>query len=188
MQAGKPLFQYTLRELALCMVIAGLAMGWILDRHRLQGHLHHTNNPLDLAIDGEGFFQITDHATSSLVYTRHGAFFVDANGLLAVRLAGDEWLIDPTIAVPDDTVGLSISPDGFVLSQVSGKPQLQPIGQLQLSTFDDPSKLRRVANAIYSETAESGSPRAATPGTYGTGRVLQGVLDRRSNGLFGMNW
>jgi flagellar basal-body rod protein FlgG len=188
MQAGKPLIQYTLRELALCMAIVGLALGWCLDHRRLQGHLNHTGNSLDVAIDGEGLFQLSDHATSFRIYTTCGSFSIDDNGLLVADIHGVKRLIDPQISIPNSTIGIAINPDGLVLVQVADKSQLQPVGQIQLSVFDDPGKLRRVADCVYAETVESGSPRSANPGTYGAGRVLQGVLDRRSSGLFGLKW
>jgi flagellar basal body rod protein FlgG len=179
MLAGNAIFRFTLRELALVTAIVGLALGWWLDHRRLQGHLDHTGNSLDLTIEGAGYFQLSDPKTSSLLYTRRGCFRIDGNGMLVTEIQGVERSVNPAIAFPNRSTGIAVTPDGSVLVQVNEVPSLRRVGQLQLSVFEDPSKLRRVAEGVYAEAAESGPPQQTTPGSQGAGKVLQGVLDRR---------
>src|SRR5688572_11979418 len=143
MLAGNAIFRFSLRELALVTAIVCLALGWWLDHRRLQGHLNHTGNPLDLTIEGAGYFQVIDPETSSHLFTRRGCFRTDGNGSLVTEIQGIKRSIDPAITFPDRMTGIAVTPDGSVVIQVNGLPSPQRVGQLQLSVFADPSKLRR---------------------------------------------
>ena len=201
MTTWKSCVRFSLRELALFVVIVGLALSWALDHQRLQGQLRYTGNPLDLAIEGDGFLCLTDEKTSSAVYTRRGELCTNANDLLVMRLAGIEWPVNPAIQIPTDATAIAITPGGLVLAQmpysIAEKPDsrgrivrtlnMLPMGNLQLASFSQATKLKQVAQGIFADTKESGPPEIANPGTCGAGLVRQGMLDRRENQKFSLN-
>lgn len=201
MGTWKSWIRFSLRELALFVVIVGLSLAWALDHHRLQGPLRYTGNRLDVAIEGEGFLCLTDEKTSSAVYTRRGEFCTNANDQLVTRLDGVEWLVSPAIQIPTDAIAIVITPGGLVLAQmpysVAEKPDFRgiitrklnvlPMGNLQLASFSQANKLKQVVPGIFADTKESGTPEIANPGTCGAGLVRQGMLDRNVAQKFSLN-
>jgi flagellar basal-body rod protein FlgG len=86
-------------------------------------------------------------------------------------------MIDPQIALPQDTIGVSISSDGRIMVQQPGNPQMQQVGQLNVALFQNPQGLLKLGENLYAETASSGTPVQVTPGTQGTGVLRQGFLE-----------
>ena len=138
-----------------------------------QGSLQQTNNNLDVAADGNGFFEITmpDGTTS---YTRDGSFKLDSQG----RVVTSGGLpVAPGITVPADAKQISISQSGVVTVTVAGNPTPQQIGQLTMSSFINPAGLEPVGQNLYLESAASGAPQQGTPGTNGLGIIRQGFVE-----------
>lgn len=138
-----------------------------------QGSLNQTGNPLDFAINGQGFFQVQmpDGSTS---YTRDGSFQVDPQGQL-VTSAG--YPVSPAISVPPNTLSLTVGKDGMVSAQVAGNAAPQQVGQLQLASFVNPAGLDPRGGNLFAETAASGPPQAGNPASNGLGAINQGALE-----------
>lgn len=138
-----------------------------------QGNLVQTENSLDLAVQGRGFFEILQPDGTS-AYTRDGTFQVDSNGLI---VTSNGFTLQPGITVPQDTVSLTIGADGVVSALSAGASTPAQIGNVQLSNFTNPAGLEAVGNNLYRETAASGTPQAGTPGDTGLGTIVQGALE-----------
>jgi flagellar basal-body rod protein FlgG len=138
-----------------------------------QGSMQQTNNQLDLAIKGNGFFQVTQ-PDGTLGYTRDGSFQVDAQG----RLVTSSGLpVANGITVPTGATNVSIATDGTVSATISGQTTPQTIGTLALANFVNPAGLEPRGENLYAETAASGQPQGGTAGTNGLGTVMQGFLE-----------
>ncbi|MBV4484173.1 flagellar basal-body rod protein FlgG [Pseudomonas sp. SWRI153] len=137
------------------------------------GSLQTTEQPLDMAIDGRGFFQILqpDGTTS---YTRDGTFHLDSNGQI-VNASG--FALEPAIIIPNDAQTFTVGRDGTVSISVAGNPAAQVIGNLQTADFINPAGLQAVGNNLFLETAASGAPQIGTPGLNGFGTTLQNTLE-----------
>jgi len=137
------------------------------------GSLQTTEQPLDMAIDGRGFFQILqpDGTTS---YTRDGTFHLDSNGQI-VNASG--FALEPAIVIPNDAQTFTVGRDGTVSITVAGNPAAQVIGNLQTADFINPAGLQAVGNNLFLETAASGAPQVGTPGLNGFGSTLQSTLE-----------
>jgi flagellar basal-body rod protein FlgG len=144
-----------------------------LERIFLQGTLTQTGNPLDIAINGNGFFQITlpDGTTA---YTRDGAFQVNSQGQL---VTSSGYAVVPAITIPADTLSITISIDGIISVQQAGVTTPTQVGQLQLASFINPAGLQSRGENLYLETAASGAPNTNTPGTNGLGVLNQAYLE-----------
>lgn len=142
-------------------------------RNFSQGGLQQSENPLDIAVQGQGFFQITlpDGTTG---YTRDGAFQVNANGQL-VTAAGHA--VAPGITVPATATAISVATDGTVSANVAGQTGAQTLGQLQLAQFINPVGLQPLGGNLYAETEASGAPTASSPGLNGVGTLRQGFVE-----------
>ena len=138
-----------------------------------QGNLQQSSNNLDVAVQGNGFFQVTmpDGTTG---YTRDGAFQVDNAG----RLVTSNGLpILNGITVPANATSLTIGQDGAVTAQIPGTVAPQPIGTITLASFINPAGLEPKGNNIYAETTASGQPNAGTAGANGLGTLAQGFVE-----------
>ncbi|AZV25940.1 flagellar basal-body rod protein FlgG [Pseudomonas syringae] len=137
------------------------------------GSLQATEQPLDMAIDGRGFFQILqpDGTTS---YTRDGTFHLDSNGQI-VNASG--FALEPAIVIPNNAQSFTVGTDGTVSITVPGNPAAQVIGNLQTADFINPAGLQAVGNNLFLETAASGAPQVGTPGLNGFGTTLQNTLE-----------
>ena len=142
-----------------------------------QGTFQQTGEQYDVAIQGNGFFQVTDPITQSTLYTRSGNFSVNANGQIVVGSATMGRLLDPAITIPQDAVAVTISPQGQVSVQQANNPQLQQVGQITLGRFINPQGLLKVGDNLYQQTDASGAVTQATPGTTGMGTLQQNVLE-----------
>ncbi len=138
-----------------------------------QGPMQATNQPLDLAIQGEGFFQIQLPDGSS-AYTRDGAFSVDASGQI-VNAQG--YVVQPGITIPAEATAVSISPAGKVEGLLPGNNEMTSFGDLQLAMFTNPAGLMRVGENLLKQTGASGEAVTAVPGENGAGKVQAGFLE-----------
>ena len=135
-----------------------------------QGGLQQTTNPLDVAVKGQGFFQIQmpDGTTG---YTRDGSFQVDAQGQLVTN---NGYVLQPGIVVPAQAQNVTIGGDGTVTVTLPGQSGAQTIGQIQLANFANPAGLDPKGQNLFAETAASGAPQAGVPGGNGLGTLQQG--------------
>ncbi|MBL8332375.1 MAG: flagellar basal-body rod protein FlgG [Rubrivivax sp.] len=142
-------------------------------RNFTQGPLTQTTGDFDVAIRGKGFFQITlpDGSTG---YTRDGAFQIDANGQL-VTSAG--FVLQPGITIPANAQKVTIAQDGMVNVNVPGEAAARAVGQIQLANFINPAGLDPKGQNLFAESASSGAPQPAAPGTNGLGLLQQGALE-----------
>lgn len=138
-----------------------------------QGDVSPTNNPLDLAIDGEGFFKL-QMPDGRITYTRDGTFKISADGRL---VTSDGYLLDPGISLPENTSGVNISSDGVISAKVVGETEPEIVGQLELAKFVNPAGLKNIGRNLFEETAASGQPLFGTPDNDGFGRVMQGYVE-----------
>ena len=138
-----------------------------------QGNLQQSNNPLDVAISGNGFFEIQlPDGTSG--YSRDGAFQVSATGQL---VTSNGYVLQPGITIPANAQAVTIGADGTVSATVPGQAQPQAIGQIQLVSFVNAAGLEPRGQNLFVETAASGAPATAAPGTNGLGTLKQGYLE-----------
>ena len=138
-----------------------------------QGNIVQTENALDIAIQGNGFFEILLPDGSS-GYTRDGSFQRDAQGQL-VTAAGN--VLQPAITVPANTLSITIGSDGTVSALISGNTSPTQIGSVLLADFTNPGGLQPIGENLYKETVSSGSPQTGTPGLTGLGTLIGGALE-----------
>ncbi len=139
----------------------------------VQGDMQHTKNQLDLAIEGDGFFQILK-PNGEIAYTRSGAFKLDSEGRI---VNSDGFLLEPTLSIPPDTLDVTVGTDGTVSVMQAGNPQPTEIGTLQLVRFVNPAGLNSIGRNLYLQTSASGEPITGTPGEDGLGTLSQGYLE-----------
>jgi flagellar basal-body rod protein FlgG len=138
-----------------------------------QGSMQQTGNPLDVAIEGSGFFAVM-RPTGEIGYTRAGSFQLDAQGRLTTS---DGLPLEPPITVPADSTAVTIAADGTVTAQQPGGHTPTPVGQIQVTTFANPNGLTSDGHNLYSPTAASGEPRTGAPAAEGRGALMQGSLE-----------
>jgi flagellar basal-body rod protein FlgG len=138
-----------------------------------QGNLQQTNNPLDVAINGSGFFQVLmpDGTTG---YSRDGSFQTNNQGQL-VTASG--YPIQPAITIPANALTVTIGADGTVSVTQPGSTATTQVGTLQLATFINNAGLQSLGDNLYSETSASGNAATNTPGSNGTGTLQQGYIE-----------
>ena len=143
-----------------------------------QGSLENTGRPLDVGIEGNGFFKvkILDSIGDGFGYTRNGNFFVNNQGDLVLGM-GDGYKLVPAITIPPDATDVSISQDGNISVIRAGQQDPTNVGQLELTTFVNPQGLKLLGGSLYQETNASGEPITGNPGENGTGTILQGFLE-----------
>ena len=138
-----------------------------------QGSLQQSNNSLDVAINGNGFFEV-NLPDGTIGYTRDGSFQLDAQG----RMVTSSGLpVANGITVPPNAIKVSISADGIVSATLPGNPAPQQLGNIAMSSFVNPAGLEPVGQNMYKESAASGQPQQGTPGTNGLGYIKQGFLE-----------
>jgi flagellar basal-body rod protein FlgG len=138
------------------------------------GVLEGTQRPLDVAIDGDGFFavQLTD---GSIGYTRDGHFQINADGKI---VTGTGFVVQPEIVLPPGTRDINIDREGRVSGRLQGNDTAQNFGQLQLHAFINPSGMAALGANVLKQTDSSGTPVTGTPGQNGTGLLSQGFIER----------
>ncbi|MBK9166036.1 MAG: flagellar basal-body rod protein FlgG [Bryobacterales bacterium] len=140
-----------------------------------QGNFVTTNNPLDMVIEGRGFFQVR-RPSGELAYTRAGSFHLDRDGQI-VTLDGDP--LEPAITIPPDAVSITVAADGTVSYTQPGQPVAQQAGQMQLVVFQNPAGLLSHGRNLYTPTDASGDPTVGQPGgAEGIGTLLQGYVEQ----------
>jgi flagellar basal-body rod protein FlgG len=142
-------------------------------RNFSQGSLQQTGNNLDIAIKGDGFFQI-QQPDGSTAYTRDGSFQVDANGQV-VTTAGQP--LQPGITIPANAIAIQIAANGTVSVTLPGQTAQQQLGQIQLANFINPPGLDPRGGNLFAETAASGTPNTAAAGSNGHGSLQQGFVE-----------
>jgi flagellar basal-body rod protein FlgG len=142
------------------------------EKLHMQGSLINTQNPLDLAIAGEGYFQIAK-SDGTIAYTRDGGFKLSATGQL-VNSSGA--LLQPAITIPNTASSVTVGRDGTVSIELAAGGS-QNIGQLQLARFVNPSGLQSMGQNLMKETPASGAPQVLQPGLNGAGTLMQGSLE-----------
>ena len=142
-------------------------------KNHSQGNILQTNNKLDVAVQGRGFLQIL-RPNGDIGYTRSGALQINASGQL-VTASG--YQLQPQITIPANATAVTIGSDGTVTATVPGSTAPQQLGVIQLADFVNPSGLTPVGENLFVETAASGSPQVANPGTGSMGTVIQGALE-----------
>jgi flagellar basal-body rod protein FlgG len=157
---------------------SGLQMGTgvnpvATERMHLQGNLTSTGNPLDVAINGKGFFQVS-MPDGTIAYTRDGSFQTDSQGQL-VTASG--FPVSPAITVPADALTVTIGRDGTMSVTQPGNAASNQIGSIQLANFINPAGLQSMGENLYLETSASGAPQANTPGTNGLGVLNQSFVE-----------
>ena len=138
-----------------------------------QGALQNTGNNLDVAIQGQGFFQI-QMPDGSTAYTRDGSFQLDSGGQMVTNQG---YVLQPGVTVPANAINVNISPDGRVQATMPGQSALQSLGQIQIANFINPAGLESRGGNLFAETAASGAPQAAAPDSNGLGRLQKGYLE-----------
>ncbi len=138
-----------------------------------QGAFEETTNPLDMAIEGDGFFQVL-LPDGSVAYTRDGSFKQDSTGTL---VTSDGYILDPPIHIGEDTLSLAIGSDGMVFAEVAGGSEPVELGQIELVRFSNPAGLRNLGKNLLSQTASSGEPIIGIPGMDGFGTIAQGYRE-----------
>jgi flagellar basal-body rod protein FlgG len=140
-----------------------------------QGSFAQTNNPMDMVIQGKGFFQVR-RGSGELAFTRAGAFHVDRDGNM---VTSDGNPLEPQITIPPDAQQISIATDGTVSYTQPNQTSAQQAGQIQLANFQNPAGLNSLGGNLYAPTDASGEPTVGTPGGQeGLGTVLQGYTEQ----------
>ncbi len=139
----------------------------------MQGEYKQTKNELDMAIEGEGFFQITmpDGVTA---YTRAGSFKLNREGRI---VTSDGYLLEPEISLPSDTMQIAIGADGTVSIQQAGQNQVTEVGTIELGRFINPAGLNSIGKNLYLPTSASGDAITGAAGEEGLGTIAQGFLE-----------
>ncbi len=142
-------------------------------RQFAMGELQSTENPLDMAIQGNGFFQVTVPDGTN-AYTRDGTFKVSPDGRL---ITSDGFFVYPEITIPEDAESVQVTPEGVVSVMQVGQSEPTEIGQFELARFVNPAGLSAMGHNLYEFTAASGDPITAVPGEEGIGTIAQGYLE-----------
>ncbi|HUH84447.1 MAG TPA: flagellar basal-body rod protein FlgG [Stellaceae bacterium] len=144
-----------------------------VNRITTQGNLLQTSNPLDLAIQGRGFFQILQ-PDGTTAYTRDGSFALSPTGEI---VTADGFVVQPGVTIPQNTLSVTINSSGQVQALVAGQTTPQIVGQLQLANFPNEAGLESLGNNLLLETPASGQPTTGNPGSTGFGTLNQGMLE-----------
>ena len=138
-----------------------------------QGDFQNTENDLDMAIEGDGFFQVIQ-PNGEIAYTRAGTFKLDSDGRV---VTSDGFPMEPELTIPADTVALSIGTDGTVSVLLYGETAATQIGNIELAQFTNPTGLQSIGRNLFIPTTASGDATAGTPGEEGLGTLAQGYLE-----------
>lgn len=150
----------------------GVGLGSIYRLHE-QGTLKMTENPLDLAVTGDGYYQI-EMPNGETAYTRSGVFQLNENGEL---VTAQGYAVQPGITVPDDAEDIIVNVSGEVLVKLPNTVAMQNVGQIQLATFVNPAGLEGIGDTLFLETDASGAATVGNPGEENFGEIRQGALE-----------
>jgi flagellar basal-body rod protein FlgG len=140
---------------------------------QIQGALTNTGNSLDLALNGNGYFQITGPDGNTL-YTRAGSFSTNATGQVVTQ---DGYIVSPAMTIPTNATNIMVNQSGVVSVTVAGQTNAQQIGQLTIATFPNPGGLAPLGGNLFQQTEASGQPVAGVPGDPGFATIQQGYLE-----------
>jgi flagellar basal-body rod protein FlgG len=143
------------------------------EKTHTQGSLVTTKNALDLAVQGEGFFQIAQ-ADGTIAYTRDGGFKLSATGQLVTSNGAP---LQPAITIPPNVASISIGQDGTVSVEANGGGGAQVLGQIQIARFANAAGLQAIGQNLLKETGASGAPIVGQAGQGGAGQLMQGALE-----------
>jgi len=143
------------------------------EKSHAQGNLVQTEAPMDMAVQGRGFFQVL-RPDGSLSYTRDGSFQLSATGELVT--AGG-YIVQPAITVPANALSVTVGSDGTVSVTTAGSATPSQIGNIQLADFANPAGLQPIGENQFLESAASGTPITGTPGLNSIGSLVQGALE-----------
>jgi len=138
-----------------------------------QGDFQQTQNPIDLVIEGDGFFQVL-MPSGSTAYTRDGALKIDAQGRL---VTSDGLPLEPEISIPADATSISVGSDGTVSVTIPGQTEPQAVGQIQIAKFPNPAGLEAIGRNLLIPSAASGDAVADVPGLNGLGTIGSGFIE-----------
>ena len=138
-----------------------------------QGELVQTNNPLDVAVQGRGMFQVT-MPDGTVAYTRDGSFHLNSDGQIVTNSG---YPLEPALTVPANAQSVTIGSDGTVSVALPGQAAPAQIGTVQTADFINPAGLEARGENLFVETASSGAPQTGTPGLNGLGTIAQGSLE-----------
>ena len=138
-----------------------------------QGDFQQTENPLDLVIEGDGFFQVL-MPDGSVAYTRDGTFKRDAQGRMTTS---DGYTLDPEISIPAESTNISVGADGTVSVILPGQSEAQELGRIQIAKFANPAGLSSMGRNLLQKTGASGEPAVDTPGMNGLGTLGHGFIE-----------
>ncbi|MFH0774478.1 MAG: flagellar basal-body rod protein FlgG [bacterium] len=139
------------------------------------GPLEETQNPYDLAIGGQGFFQVL-LPDGEVGYTRAGTFSKDADGKIVTQ---NGYILQPEIVVPENATEISVTEDGTVFATLAGNVKsTEELGKIELARFTNPAGLSAIGKNVVKETAASGQPQTGTPGTEGFGGISQNFIEK----------
>ncbi len=143
-----------------------------------QGSPISTDNPLDLMIEGEGFFQVAveDELGGGTAYTRAGNFTLNSDGDIVLANSQGRRL-EPNIQIDEDVVNITINSNGVVYVLRPGETDPEEVGQIETATFVNPAGLRQIGENLFVESAASGQPVTGEPGTDSRGGIAQGILE-----------
>jgi flagellar basal-body rod protein FlgG len=143
------------------------------ERIHTQGNIQQTSNQLDVAIQGDGFFQVL-MPDGTTAYTRDGSFQRDNQGQI---VTSNGFVVQPAITIPANAITVTVGQDGVVTVTQPGVAAPVQIGSMQLATFINPAGLQSMGQNLYLETASSGTPSTNVPGTNGAGTLSQGYVE-----------
>jgi flagellar basal-body rod protein FlgG len=137
------------------------------------GNLRSTGGPLDLAIEGDGFFQV-QMPNGTIGYTRAGSLHRDAQGQI---VTGEGYPLEPAITLPANATSVTISKDGIVSASIPGQTASQQVGTIELATFQNPAGLKAVGGNLFTVSSASGDPQVGVPGSDSRGTLVQGFVE-----------
>jgi flagellar basal-body rod protein FlgG len=143
------------------------------ERAFVQGTTEQTGNPLNLLVEGDGFFQVR-RPDGMVAYTRDGSFALSAEGAV---VNSDGLYLEPTLFLPDDIRQLAVSQDGVITATFTDGGAPEEIGQIELARFLNPTGLESLGRNLFAPTVASGEPILGTPAAEGFGTVLSGFLE-----------
>ncbi len=160
------------------MLPSGLQLGTgvrtvATEKIHTQGNIVQTQNSLDIAISGRGYFQIL-MPNGEIAYSRDGSLKMDANGQV---VTSGGYTLEPSLTLPQDAESITIGADGTVSAKQAGNAALNQIGNIQLADFINPVGLEPIGENLYRESVSSGAPIIGTPGENGIGKLAQGSLE-----------
>ncbi len=138
-----------------------------------QGNIIQTENSLDVALQGRGFFQVLQ-PDGTMGYSRDGQFQTSSDGTI---VTSNGLTLEPGLTIPENTVRITIGSDGVVSALVAGNTTPTNLGNIQLADFINPAGLQPIGDNLFIETAASGSPQTGNPGTDGLGTLVQGAVE-----------